>query len=166
MLSARHPFSWWLAYSFEHADDVIDGQNVPRRWDQRNALNAGVTRDVGPWTLSAVLNVHTGWPVTTLSLVPSNAPDAVDGVVAVPGPRNAERLGTAQRVDFRASRTYAAGAGSVRVFAEVTNLTGRENVCCLRYEQADTPIGAPPELAVEPRNGLPFTVNLGALWQF
>jgi hypothetical protein len=84
----------------------------------------------------------------------------------VPGPRNAERLGTAQRVDFRASRTYAAGAGSVRVFAEVTNLTGRENVCCLRYEQADTPIGAPPELAVEPRNGLPFTVNLGALWQF
>ncbi len=74
--------------------------------------------------------------------------------------------GRAQRVDFRASRTYAAGAGSVRVFAEVTNLTGRENVCCLRYEQADTPIGAPPELAVEPRNGLPFTVNLGVLWQF
>ena len=166
LLSATHPFSWWLGYSFAHADDVIDGQDVPRSWDQRNALNAGVTHDVGPWTLSAVLNVHTGWPVTTLSLVPSNAPDAVDGVVAVPGPRNAERLGTAQRVDFRASRTYAAGAGSVRVFAEVTNLTGRENVCCLRYEQADTPIGTPPELAVEPRNGLPFTVNLGVLWQF
>lgn len=166
LLSATHPFSWWLGYSFASADDVIEGHNVPRSWDQRNALSAGVTHDVGPWTLSAVLNVHTGWPVTTLTLVPSNAPDAVDGVVAVPGPRNAERLGTAQRVDFRASRTYAAGAGSVRVFAEVTNLTGRENVCCLRYEQADTPIGAPPELAVEPRNGLPFTVNLGVLWQF
>ena len=103
---------------------------------------------------------------TTLSLVPSNAPNAVDGVVAVPGSRNAERLGATGRVDFRAGRAYAVGAGSVRVFAEVTNLTGRENVCCLRYEQADTPIGAPPELAVEARNGLPFTVNLGALWQF
>jgi len=166
LLSATRPFGWWLGYSFSRADDVIDGENVPRSWDQRNALNAGVTQDVGPWTLSAVLNVHTGWPVTTLSLVPSSAPNAVDGVVAVPGPRNAERLGTARRVDFRASRTYAAGAGSVRVFAEVTNLTGRENVCCLRYEQVDTPVGAPPELTVEPRNGLPFTLNVGALWQF
>jgi hypothetical protein len=84
----------------------------------------------------------------------------------VPGPRNAERLGTTRRVDFRASRTYAVGAGSVRVFAETTNLTGRDNVCCLRYRQADTPIGAPPELAVEARDGLPLTVNIGALWQF
>ncbi|HUO67773.1 MAG TPA: TonB-dependent receptor [Gammaproteobacteria bacterium] len=166
LLSATRPFSWWLGYSFARADDVIDGQNVPRSWDQRNALNAGVTHDVGPWTLSAVLNVHTGWPVTTLSLVPSNAPNAVDGVVAVPGPRNAERLDTMQRIDFRASRTYAVRAGSVRVFAEVTNLLGTENVCCLRYEQADTPLGSPPSLTVEPRNGLPFTVNIGALWQF
>jgi TonB-dependent receptor-like protein len=166
LLSAAHPFSWWLGYSFAHADDVIDGQHVPRSWDQRNALNAGITHDFGPWALSGVLNVHTGWPATTLSLVPSNAPNAVDGVVAVPGQRNAERLSATQRVDFRASRTYAAGAGSVRVFAEVTNLTGRENVCCLRYEQADTPIGAPPALTVKERQGLPFTVNFGALWQF
>jgi hypothetical protein len=165
-LSATRPFSWWLGYSFAYADDVIDGEDVPRSWDQRNALTAGVAHDVGPWTLSAVLNVHTGWPVTTLSLVPSSAPNAVDGVVAVPGPRNAERLGTTRRVDFRASRTYAAGAGSVRVFAEVTNVTGRDNVCCLSYEQADTPIGAPPALSVEARHGLPFTINLGALWQF
>jgi hypothetical protein len=166
LLSATHPFSWWLGYSFAHADDVTGGQNVPRSWDQRNAVNAGVTHDFGPWTLSGVLNVHTGWPATTLALVPSNAPNAVDGVVAVPGPRNAERLSATQRVDFRASRTYAVAAGSVRVFAEVTNLTGRENVCCLRYAQADTPIGAPPELAIDERQGLPFTVNLGALWQF
>ena len=165
-LSAEHPISWWLAYSFAHANDVIDGQDVPRSWDQRNALNAGVSHDFGPWALSAVLNMHTGWPATTLSLVPSNAPNAVDGVVAVPGPRNAERLDTTRRIDFRASRTYAAGAGSVRIFAEVTNLTGRDNVCCLRYEQADTPFGAPPALAVSARDGLPFTLNLGALWQF
>ncbi len=87
-------------------------------------------------------------------------------MVAVPGPRNAERLSATRRIDFRASRTYAAGGGSVRVFAEVTNLTGRENVCCLRYEQADAPIGAPPGLAVDTRQGLPLTVNFGALWQF
>jgi hypothetical protein len=166
VLSATRPFSWWLGYSLARADDVIEGENVPRSWDQRNALNAGVTHDVGPWALSAVLNTHTGWPVTTLSLVPSNAPNAVGGVVAVAGPRNAERLPTVARVDLRASRTYAAGAGSVRIFAEVTNLTGRENVCCLSYQQIDTAVGAQPELAVDTRHGLPFTVNFGALWQF
>jgi len=160
------PFSWWLAYSLSHAGDVIDGATVPRSWDQRNALNAGVAHDVGPWTLSAVLSVHTGWPATTLSLVPSSAPNAVDGVVAVPGPRNAERLSTTERIDFRASRTYAVRLGSVRIFAEVTNLTARENVCCLAYEQADTPVGAPPALMVEERQGLPFTLNVGGLWQF
>jgi hypothetical protein len=165
-LSAEHPFSWWLAYSLSHANDVMNGHDVPRSWDQRNALTAGVAHDVGPWTLSAVLSAHTGWPATTLSLVPSNAPNAVDGVVAVPGPRNAERLDTSRRIDFRASRTYAVGAGSVRIFAEVTNLTGRDNVCCLRYEQVDTPVGAPPALAASARDGLPFTLNLGALWQF
>ncbi len=79
LLNATHPFSWWVGYSFAHADDVIDDERVPRSWDQRNALSGGVAHDFGPWTLSAVLNVHTGWPVTTLSLVPSNAPNAVDG---------------------------------------------------------------------------------------
>jgi hypothetical protein len=163
---AQHPLSWWVGYSLASADDVIAGESVPRSWDQRQALNAGVTRDVGAWTLSAVANVHTGWPTTALNLVPSSAPNAVDGVVAVPGPRNAERLDVTRRIDFRASRTLAAGHGSVRLFAEVTNLTGRDNICCVRYEQAETPPGAPPMLTTEQQFGLPFTLNFGALWQF
>src|SRR5262249_7854105 len=75
LLSAERPFSWWLGYSFARADDVIDGETVPRSWDQRHALDAGVAHDFGPWTLSAVTNLHTGWPTTTLALVPSSAPN-------------------------------------------------------------------------------------------
>jgi hypothetical protein len=166
LLSAERPFSWWLGYSFSTADDVIGGDTVPRSWDQRHALDAGVTHGFGAWTLSAVANLHTGWPTTTLSLMPSNAPNAVDGVVAVPGPRNAERLDPARRIDFRASRTFAAGAGSLRTFVEVTNITERDNVCCVRYEQAVTPPGEPPALTMQQREGLPLTINFGALWQF
>jgi hypothetical protein len=166
LLSSSSPQSWWLGYSLARADDVIDGERVPRSWDQRQAVNAGVTRDVGAWTLSAVATWHTGWPMTTLTLVPSNAPNAVDGVVAVPGPRNAELLSPTRRLDFRASRVLAAGPGSLRVFAEVTNLFNRRNVCCVGYEQADTPPGAPPALDMDTRAGLPLTLNVGALWEF
>jgi hypothetical protein len=166
LLSSERPFSWWLGYSFAHADDIIDGGRVPRSWDQRHALNAGVTHAFGAWTLSAIANLHTGWPMTTLALVPSNEPNAVDGVVAVPGPRNAERLDTTRRVDFRASRSFAVGHGTLRAFAEVTNLTDHDNVCCVQYKQAATRPGEPPALQMDTRGGLPFTVNLGALWEF
>ena len=117
-------------------------------------------------TLSAVANLHTGWPTTTLTLVPSNAPNAVDGVVAVPGPRDAERLSPTRRVDFRASRSFALGLGTVRVFAEVTNITDRDNVCCVQYRQAATPPNEAPALEMDMRGGLPSTVNFGALWEF
>ena len=115
-------------------------------------------------TLSAVGTIHSGWPWTTLSLEPSNSPNAVDGVVAVPGARNAEDLPVNRRVDFRTSRTFEAGPGSVRFFAELTNVTNRSNVCCVRYEPIT--VGGQPALNRVERNGLPFILNVGALWQF
>jgi outer membrane receptor protein involved in Fe transport len=165
LLSADRVLNWWLAWSLASSDDVVDGGRVARSWDQRDAFSAGVTRNVGAWTLSGVASLHSGWPTTSLSLVPSNAPNAVDGVVAVPGPRNAERLGLVRRIDFRASRRISVGSGSLRLFAEATNLTDRDNVCCVRYEQAATPPGAPPALVSKPQQGLPLILNLGAIWE-
>jgi hypothetical protein len=156
--------SWWVSYAYSEVYDVIAGDNVPRAWDQRHAFNGGATWSAGPWSLSAVGTVHSGWPWTTLSLEPSNASNAVDGVVAVPGPRNAENLPVNRRVDFRASRTFDAGPGSVGFFAELTNVTNRDNVCCVRYEPI-TVAGQPALNRVE-RGGLPLILNVGALWQF
>jgi hypothetical protein len=156
--------SWWLSYAYSEVDDVIAGAHVPRGWDQRHALNGGATWSAGPWSLSAVGTIHSGWPWTTLSLEPSSAPNAVDGVVAVPGARNAENLPVNRRVDFRTSRTFEAGPGSVRFFAELTNVTNRKNVCCVLYEPI-TVAGQPALNRVE-RAGLPLILNVGALWQF
>jgi outer membrane receptor protein involved in Fe transport len=156
--------SWWFSYAYTKVVDVIAGDRVPRGWDQRHALNGGATWSAGPWSLSSVATIHSGWPTTTLALEPSNASNAVDGVVAVPGPRNAENLDVNRRIDFRASRSFDAGPGSVRFFAELTNVTNRENPCCVRYESI-TVAGQPALERVE-RNGLPFIVNVGALWQF
>ena len=165
LLRGNGTVDWWAGYSFSRVVDIVDGVRVPRGWDQKHALSGGVTHEVGPWTLTGVATLHTGWPATTLELVPSDAPNAVDGVVAMPGPRNADRLGPVRRIDVRASRMFEAGPGTLRFFAEITNLTDRANPCCVRYEGVTLPDGSPSLHRIE-RHTLPLTGNLGVLWQF
>jgi hypothetical protein len=143
----------------------VAGERVPRSWDQRHAVGGGLSLNVGPWTLSGAANVHSGWPVTTLALEPSSAPNAVGGLVAVPGRRNGDHLGSVRRLDLRASRMFAAGAGTLRFFAELTNATGRANPCCVSYDAVTTPGGLLRLDRIE-RKALPLTGNVGVLWEF
>ena len=164
-VSGEHPLSWWATYSYSRADDVIAGERVPRSWDQRNAASAGATVSVGPWSLTAVATLHSGWPATSLALVPAPGATGSAQAVAVPGPRNAERLGPMRRLDLRASRDYRPKVGSLRFFAEVTNATDRANPCCLMYDTPVLPGGGFGLVRVE-RHTLPLTGNVGLLWEF
>jgi outer membrane receptor protein involved in Fe transport len=160
LLNGGTAVPWWLGYSIARVDDVIDGVHVPRSWDQHRALDAGVTLDVGRWSLSGIVSLHTGWPVTEIGL------EEVDGeTVAVAGERNAVRLPSLRRLDVQASRDLEVAVGSLRLFAEVTNLTDRSNPCCWQYDEGVAPDGSPVLLQSE-RAGLPMTLNFGALWQF
>jgi len=152
---------WWLGYSVSEVDDVIAGERVPRSWDQRIALDAGVNWDVGLWSLSAAASLHSGWPATEVTVA------QVDGQpVAVAGARNALRLRPLRRIDFRASRDLAGvHIGTFRLFTELTNITNRRNPCCLVYEEVTTADGA-STLSQSERAGLPLTLNVGLLWEF
>jgi hypothetical protein len=104
--------------------------------------------------------LHSGWPATEIGVTtsPSGEP------LAVAGPRNGIRLRDFRRLDLRASRDFDVGFGSLRFFAEVTNLTNRDNPCCLVYEP--TTVDGMAALAVRERSGAAITGNLGVLWQF
>jgi hypothetical protein len=164
-LSGERPVAWWANYSLARAEDVIDGARVPRSWDQRHAFSAGVEWEAGAWMLNAAATAHSGWPVTLVMLETVPGPGGVPTTVAVAGERNAERLDWLRRLDFRASRTYAPKVGSLRFFAELTNVTNRDNPCCLGYDSVTLP-GGEPGLAAEERHGLPLTANVGLLWEF
>lgn len=151
---------WWLGYSVARVDDIIGGVHVPRGWDQRRAFDAGADFDVGRWSLSGTLSLHSGWPATELTLAQSGGQ-----TVVVAGPRNAQRLRALRRVDFRASRDVPLERGSLRWFMEVTNLTGRRNPCCWSFEEG-VGVGGAPVLLKSERAGLPLTGNLGLLWEF
>jgi hypothetical protein len=108
---------------------------------------------------------HSGWPVTTLSLETVTAPNGDQEVIAVPGARNHERLPSLRRLDLRASKMFAPRVGSVRFFTEFTNVTNRNNPCCVRYEPVALPGGAVRLDRIE-REALPLIVNVGVLWEF
>jgi hypothetical protein len=114
--------------------------------------------------LSAIATFHTGWPTTTLALATVPGPNGTEQVL-VPGERNAERLQSLRRIDFRASRVFDAGVGSLRFFAEVTNVTNRRNPCCVRYEAVTLSDGTVRLDRLE-RAGPPFTPNVGVVWEF
>lgn len=160
-VSGEAPVPWWVGLSLANADDIVAGARVPRSWDQDTALNAGVTWTVGPWTINGALNAHRGWPATEVSVA-----QGADGEpIAVPGPRNAIRLRNVRRLDFGASRDFRLGGTLLEFFAEIANLTDRNNPCCLVYDEATAADGS-PTLVRDEQGQIGVTGNIGLLWQF
>ena len=85
--------------------------------------------------------------------------------IAVPGPRNAIRLRNVLRLDFGASRDFRLGGTLLEFFAEIVNLTDRNNPCCLVYDPVTAADGSPTLLPGE-QGQIGVTGNIGLLWQF
>jgi outer membrane receptor protein involved in Fe transport len=161
IVSGEQPVSWWAGMSFARVVDELDGLRVPRSWDQENAITAGVIWGVGAWDLSLAANVHRGWPVTEVTVTTLSGGETV----AEAGTRNDTRLPSVRRLDFRASKDFRVGPGALRFFAEIANLTDRENACCLAFEPITLPNGS-PGLEREELARFGATGNIGLLWQF
>lgn len=126
------PFTWWAGYSRSSIKDEIDGRTVPRSWDQPHALHLGLDLRKGDgWSLMLGGTYHTGWPTTSVSAATVPGPDGATTVEPVLGRRNGARFPDYHRLDLRASRRFRLGRGDLTVFAEITNLYGRDNVCCV-----------------------------------
>ena len=154
---ARGSWRWWASYTLAKVTDRIDGIDVPRSWDQRHAMQGGVSWRSEPWTFAAALSVHSGWPTTGLELD--------DAGNAVPGPRNALRLPTFAAVDWRLSREFNVRRGTLTAFIEVSNTLNRRNVCCIDWDVDEDDDG---ELSLEHSRDywMPLLPAIGVLWEF
>jgi len=159
--------NWWATYSWAKATDKINGVNERRSWDQRHALQAGVAWRRGPWETGLAISVHTGWPITELALgmIPGEDDDEEYEYFPIPGPRNAEQLGTFASFDFRISREYPVKTGRLSAFFEVTNATNRKNQCCIDYDIDDDDEGN-VFLDRTVDHWLPIIPAIGILWEF
>ena len=153
--------SWWGAYSLSKVEDLVNGSNVARGWDQRHALQAGFSWRPGDWQLDLAAGVHTGWPKTDLVL----GFDSSGEPVVTPGPRNAARYARFASVDVRASRKFQLGKGTLAVFLELTNALNRRNPCCSDFDLEEDSAGI-AFLEKNEDDWLPLLPALGFLYEF
>lgn len=116
--------SGWVSFSRSSVVDEIDGQEVPRSWDQRNALNFSMNYRRGDrWNFNIAGTFHGGRPTTPVR------GEVLDGQFRiVVGARNSERLADYRRIDFRASRNVPVGRGGLSFFLELFNALNFSNV--------------------------------------
>ena len=167
LLSGRGAGSWnWFAsYAWSRTTDRIDGVDVPRSWDQRSAVQAGVHWFDRLWDATLAATYHGSWPTTALHVVQGtdSTGNPVESVQV--GERNAERIGDFRSLDLRVSRRFPLAKGEIDAFLEVTNALGDENACCTQYNVTTTPSGT-IDLGASVRTWPELVPSLGVLWKF
>ena len=158
-------WSWWLGGAVAAVEDRIDGDWVPRSWDQRLAVSANLNWFPGRnWTVSLAGLYHSGWPTTDASATVVILPDGTPTVVSDVGERNAARTPSYRRVDLRASRLVPLRRGSFSFFIEVMNLFDHDNVR-LADSYSFTPNGnGSYDLASGYEGWIPFFPTIGFTW--
>lgn len=156
----RGAWSAWLSYTWSQVTDRIDGTDVPRSWDQRHAINLGVTWASGPWTATLINSYHSGWPTTSLSFDPQTGAPRVD-----PSIRNRSRLADFNSLDLRLTRTFILPRGALDVFVEITNATSRDNQCCVEYDVSTNADGS-VSYQRDVSSWLPIVPSAGVLWRY
>lgn len=155
------PWSGWLGYTWARVEDRIDGRDVPRSWDQRHAVTAGLVWAKGPWNVTVASSYHSGWPTAELQL----AADGEGNPQLVRDERNRARFAYYNTIDARATRTFILAHGALDVFLELSNALERENPCCVRYERTLEPDGT-LTYSRDTDPWLPLVPSFGVLWRY
>lgn len=130
------PLNWRASYALAWAQDEIEGAWVPKSIDQRHTVNLGLSYRRGDrWDFSVAGVYHTGWPTTEVGAEQVVNPDGSVGIQPILGPRNGARQPPYHRLDLRVTRRFRVGHGTLDAYLDVTNLYGRDNVCCVREFQ-------------------------------
>jgi outer membrane receptor protein involved in Fe transport len=154
------PLSWWASYTWSRVEDVIEGRESRRSWDQQHIFNAGLGWESERWELSFAGVWRSGWPTTPLRLVVED-----DEAIVVARDVNSRRLRSYVDIDLRIGRRFnLSGGDTLTAFFELSNALDRRNECCMEYEIDDEI--EEPTLTIEPIRGLPLLPSLGVVWRF
>lgn len=149
-------WSAWLTLGWSEATDEFAGSEAPRTWNQHHSAIAGGSWREGAWLLSANANWHSGWRENRLI---ERVDDGGARVLELE-PRNSAQWPDYFTLDVRAEWSRPLRIGSLRAYVELINVTGRENTCCVRYQNVD---GA---LQTRTTGWLPRYGLIGVTWQW
>jgi hypothetical protein len=156
------PLSGQLNLTHATVTDEIGGRDVPRAWDQRNAMTFFVNYRAGEhWNFNVAGSWHTGLPTTPLL-----AQRRAGRYEFELGPLRSERLPAYKRVDFRASRRAVTSRGAFTLFLDLFNAFNLSNVDSIDgfdfVSKSDGSVEARPVMKA---NGS-ILPSFGISWQF
>jgi outer membrane receptor protein involved in Fe transport len=162
-LSARRSFGGhfnaWGVYTLASVTDDINGEDVPRSWDQKHAVSAGLAWTQARTSASILLGWHSGWPQTPLTVIPATASAPAYLMV---GGRNSAQWGGYFSADLRLSQTVPLQYGELSLWLDATNITNRMNECCIDLNSTSRENTV---LVTTNKIWSPRVVNVGFLWR-
>jgi hypothetical protein len=156
---------WWFNYTWSRVEDTIDNIDVPRSWDQRNALTANLMWSGEKWTVSTVGRYHSGWPRTPLLILPINNSNGIPiGIEGDISNRNDAKFNDYSRIDVRLSRTVPLARGNFEYYFELFNVLDSSNECCVSNHE----LVFGPAIIATPNfdNYMPRFPSFGFVWTF
>jgi hypothetical protein len=131
---AGRRWAWSASYVLSLAEDEIQDEWVPRRYDQRHAIALQTAfQPDRKWNWALSWRYHSGWPSTAHQY---HALELEDGSVFWTrsyGPIRAERLPAYHRLDLRMTREFQVGGNVLFGYLDLFNLYDRTNLMSYEY---------------------------------
>lgn len=123
--------SWWASYTYSKVEDRVEGEDVPRAWDQPHALGFSLNWEGDKWNVNVAGSYRSAWPITAVDGELVENPDGGLDVRLKRAERNRAELGPYHRVDVRVSRDVTMRRGEFTYFFELYNVFNHRNPCCI-----------------------------------
>lgn len=141
----------WLSGGWARAEDTESGIETLRSWDAGWSTTAGGAWDRGPWSASATLALHQGFPTTALLQTPTGS---------VIDERNGTRLPRFLNLNLRMDYSQKVALGEIRYSAELLNSLDQPNDCCTDL------VRSADGFTLRRLHGLPLLPSLGVRWSW
>ena len=161
-------FQWSTSYIFSDVDDIINGLETPRSWDQHHALKFNLHMPIRSsyidkwfnswshnwlqnWYLDLTANYHSGWAKTEII--------ETDDDLQI-GARNDSTFEDFYQFDLKLSKQYKTEHGKLNLSLQINNLLNTQNPCCIDYQLDDG------KLQSKQKRWLPLAPNISVIYQW
>jgi hypothetical protein len=162
-LSIRRSFgphmSMWGNYTASRVFDELPLGDIPRSWDQRQAINLGASWKSPRNAASVLIGWHRGWPRTDIRAIAATS--ASPAILSL-GELNQLNWGNYLSVDLHLAHSVSTPIGELSVWLDLLNAGNRNNDCCAEIAPVRSPATL-PGWTTDPWFGI--GTNLGFTWR-
>ncbi len=162
-LSARRSFgshlNLWGTYTASRVFDELPAGDIPRSWDQRQAINLGASWKSPQNSASILIGWHSGWPRTDIRAI---AAKSTSPAILSLGELNQWNWGNYLSVDLHLAHSVPTPVGELSLWLDILNAGNRNNDCCSELSPVQSPATL-PSWTTDSWSGV--STNLGFTWR-